>query len=837
MTSPYPFRAVEKKWQNHWETHKTHSVPDASSKPNAYVLEMLPYPSGRLHMGHVRNYSIGDAMARFMAARGYNVLHPMGWDAFGLPAENAAMERGIHPQGWTLHNIEEMRAQLKALGFAYDWDREIATCLPEYYGLEQRIFLDFLAKGLIYRKESWVNWDPVDNCVLANEQVVNGRGWRSGALVERRKLNQWSIRITQYAQELLDELPSLKGWPEKLLKMQENWIGRSEGAHIHFDIAGHAGETLEVFTTRPDTLFGASFCAIAAAHPLAEKAAHTNPALHTFLETCNRMVTTEEAISTVEKEGMFTGFYAVHPFDETIKLPIYVANFVLMDYGTGAIFGCPAHDARDFEFATKYNLPIKPVVSRPEGEPLPYMGDGTLVDSGFMTDLGVDAAKKAAIAELKNRNKGEGQTTYRLRDWSVSRQRYWGCPIPIIYCESCGAVPVPAADLPVLLPEDATFDKPGNPLEHHPTWKHVDCPCCGQAAVRDTDTLDTFFESSWYFLRYCSPADAAPFNKTVAEGWAPVNWYVGGIEHAVLHLLYARFFTKALRDCGYININEPFQNLLTQGMVCHETYKDGGGNWLYPSEVDKHSNGSAVKRGTAEPVTVGRAEKMSKSKRNTVDPQAMIESYGADAARLFILSDTPPERDFDWNDEALDGAWRYINRVWRLVSDVRSQEPRSGNATILKTAHQYLAKLTHAYETNAFNKVIAFNRELARAIEDALKTADTQALNTAADFLVQTLAPIAPHLCHELWALHHPEGVLFAAPWPTLDASLAAQDSITLAVQVNGKLRGTLEVATDITEDALKAMALELPTVVAHLGGGAPQKVIVVPRKIVNIVV
>jgi leucyl-tRNA synthetase len=774
----------------------------------------------------VRNYSIGDAIARFKSLNGYNVLHPMGWDSFGLPAENAAMKNKSNPEAWTIANMAEMRQQLVRLGFSYDWDREISTCFPNYYGQEQKLFLDFYKKGLIYRKESWVNWDPIENTVLANEQVVNGRGWRSGALVERRKLNQWSIKITDYAQELLDDLKTLEGgWPDKVIKMQENWIGRSEGALISFTISG-TQDILEVYTTRPDTLFGASFCAIAPTHPLVESLAEKDTHLRAFVEECQKTPTTEEAISTCEKKGYATPLRVDHPFIKGHSLPVYVANFVLMEYGTGAIFGCPAHDERDHEFATKYNLPILPVVSEA----------GILEKSEFLNGLTVEAAKKAAIEKLMEQGQGEGRVSFRLRDWSVSRQRYWGCPIPMIHCNTCGEVPVPKEDLPVILPKDVTFDRPGNPLDHHPTWKHVNCPSCGEKAVRETDTLDTFFESSWYFLRYCCPQASDPIDQKSCEHWMPVDWYIGGIEHAVLHLLYARFFVKAMADCGYLSIREPFRNLLTQGMVCHETYKDPKGDWLSPQEVVRQGN-SHVHIQTGEPVHVGRSEKMSKSKYNVVDPNHIMETYGADVARLFILSDTPADRDFDWNTEALDGAWRYLNRLWRLGQDVLAQkETKATCLDLRKKSHQYLEKITQAYEQNAFNKAIAFMRELTRCIEESLETSAFSAIEEAMVFLVKALYPVTPHLAHELFERLSLGASLHTESWPSVDKALAQVDEITIGVQVNGKLRGTLTVGPNTDRQILEKQALTIPAVVAALDGAVPKKIIIVPNRIVNIV-
>ncbi len=829
MTAPYNFRSTEEKWQKFWETDQSFKAGKKPHLPKAYILEMLPYPSGRIHMGHVRNYTIGDAIARFKKMQGFDVLHPMGWDAFGLPAENAAMQHNTMPEAWTIQNIEDMKQQLKALGFAYDWDREIATCLPNYYAHEQKIFLDFYRKGLAYRKESWVNWDPVDGSVLANEQVVNGRGWRSGALVEKRKLTQWSIKITNYAEELLTDLPKLTGWPEKVVRMQENWIGKSEGALVKFKLEN--GQQLEIFTTRPETLFGAAFCGIAPTHPLAEELSKTNKELADFIADCQKTSTTEEALNTVEKKGLNTGLFALHPFNSEWKIPIYVANFVLMDYGTGAIFGCPAHDERDHEFAVKYNLPILPVVS----------DENRMINSEFLNRLSVDIAKATMLNALEEIKAGNRLTTYRLRDWCVSRQRYWGCPIPIIYCDRCGIVPVPTSDLPVKLPDHVDFSITGNPLENHPTWKHVDCPTCGKPSTRETDTFDTFFESSWYFLRYCNPNAKEAINKAECEKWMTVDWYIGGIEHAVMHLLYARFFIKALRDCGYLTFDEPFKNLLTQGMVCHQTFQDKEGNWLYPNEVIKNDAGQYTKSSTGALVTAGRSEKMSKSKRNLVDPQEIINSYGADVARIFIVSDNPPDRDFEWSDEGLDGSWRYLNRVWRIVNEALEPRPHQSNeATSLKLrkfTHQILVKMIDAYERNAFNKVLAFNRELTRFLEESLSLADSFSLKEAAMVVAQSLGPIAPHLCSELWQILGNKEPLVDALLIQPDPELAKQDEITIAVQVNGKLRGSFETSVDSTQEELESQALLLPAVVKETAEKTIKRIIVIPKRIVNIVV
>ena len=853
--SRYNAKVVESRWQAAWEARGAFAAKANPERPKYYVLEMFPYPSGRIHMGHVRNFTLGDVVARYKTARGFNVLHPMGWDAFGLPAENAAFEAKVHPGKWTRENIATMRRQLQSMGLSYDWSREIATCEPEYYRHEQAMFLDFLDKGLAYKKESWVNWDPVENTVLANEQVIDGRGWRSGAPVERRRLAQWFLRITAYGDELLESLKTLDRWPDRVRLMQENWIGRSDGARVRFPLKGR-DDSLEVYTTRPDTLFGASFCAISADHPLAAELAAGHPELTAFIADCRRTGTSEAAIETAEKKGFDTGLHAVHPLDETIELPVYVANFVLMEYGTGAIFGCPAHDQRDLDFARKYGRPVTPVVLPPDADPSSftvgteaYTGDGSLFNSRFLDGMSVPDAKRAVGERLESLKSGERTTVYRLRDWGVSRQRYWGCPIPVIHCPACGTVPVPRDQLPVTLPEDVTFDAPGNPLDRHPTWKHVACPKCGAAAERETDTFDTFFESSWYFLRFCSPHDDGMFDREAVEYWMAVDQYIGGVEHAVLHLLYSRFFTRALRDCGHLDLAEPFAGLFTQGMVCHETYRAPDGKWLLPQEVDRKPDGTVVRIDDGTPVTVGRSEKMSKSRKNVVDPENIIESYGADTARLFMMSDSPPDRDLEWTEAGADGAWRYLNRLWRLVNEPQAALPGPGtpppadlSAALLdarKAIHKGIAGVTEDLDRFHFNKAVARIRELTNAIAPLDGSADPGApavLREGLEAVVRLVAPITPHLAEELWLQLGYETPLVATPWPEAEAALTVDDEITLAVQVNGKLRGTIALPRDAGKDEAEAAALALPAVEKLLEGRAPRKVIVVPNKVVNVV-
>ena len=824
-------------WQKVWEERGTFHASDDSDRPRSYVLEMFPYPSGRIHMGHVRNYTMGDVLARFRRMNGFEVLHPMGWDAFGMPAENAAMEKKVHPGEWTWQNIDTMRAQLKRLGFALDWSRELATCDPSYYGHEQALFLDLFEASLVYRKQSEVNWDPVDMTVLANEQVIDGRGWRSGALVERRKLSQWFLKITDFADELLDGLDGLEDWPDKVRLMQENWIGKSQGLRFRFDLTSAIAGTdsFEVFTTRPDTIFGASFAAISPDHPIAQALAEHDAEAAAFIDECKRGGTTAAELETAEKKGFDTGLTVLHPLDSDWRLPVYIANFVLMDYGTGAIFGCPAHDQRDLDFARKYGLPVTRVVApTPEEAADPvgdeaYIGPGRLVNSRFLDGLTAQDGIRAVIAEAEAGGWGEGTTVWRLRDWGVSRQRYWGTPIPIIHCDACGAVPVPRAHLPVVLPEDVSFEIPGNPLDRHPTWAKAECPRCGSAARRETDTLDTFVDSSWYFIRFASQPKDEPFDRAQAERWLPVGQYIGGVEHAILHLLYARFWTRALRRIGRLDIEEPFAGLFTQGMVTHMTFQDADGRWLTPEEAESHKG----------PVTRGRVEKMSKSNRNTVDPEPIVDQYGADAVRWFMLSDSPPERDLEWSESGIEGSWRFVQRLWRLAS----AEAERGQSTWLgseesdkpldRKLHQTIAAIGTNIEALAFNKAVANIYELANAIE---KAAPSPSRSKAVETLVLLVAPMVPHLAEQLWAAMGRDGLIADAEWPAADPALLVEDQVTIAVQVNGKLRDTLSAPKGTGKDALEAMALASDKVARILDGKPPRKVIVVPDRLVNVV-
>ena len=857
----YNHGATEKKWQELWNSNKSFEAKEDLSKKKYYVLSMFPYPSGRIHMGHVRNYTLGDVVARLRRAQGFNVLHPMGWDAFGLPAENAARERGISPKAWTYENIATMRGELKRIGLSIDWSREFATCDVTYYKQQQKLFLDFLKKGLAYRRKSFVNWDPIDETVLANEQVIDGRGWRSGALVEKRELSQWFFKITAYADDLLQSLKTLDRWPEKVRLMQENWIGKSEGAKVFFTVV-QSQEKIEVFTTRPDTLFGASFVAISPGHPMAKELAAKNPKLDAFIAECNKIGTTAAAIETAEKQGFDTGLTVAHPFMAGKTLPVYVANFVLMDYGTGAIFGCPAHDQRDFDFATKYKLNIIEVISQKEGaqnadaQPLPYTGDGKLQNSEFLNGLDVAAAKKAAIEKLKSMGIGEGVTQFRLRDWGVSRQRYWGCPIPIIHCKSCGVVPVPETQLPVVLPEDADFTKGGNPLDNHPTWKHVKCPSCQADALRETDTCDTFVDSSWYYARFCSPHNYdAPITKSATDYWLPVDQYVGGVEHAILHLLYSRFFTRAMQETGHVGLKEPFAGLFTQGMICHESYKDENGKWLYPEEMEKQPDGTAINVKTGKPVTVGRVEVMSKSKKNVVDPGRIIDAYGADTARLFMLSDSPPERDLEWTESGIDGAWRYINRLWRLVDEapyinLLSTTPSvmpakagihqltAADNAVRKSTHKTIAEVTDHLQRFAFNSAVAAIRKLTNTIEEYAsdKDASPAIYRESVEAITRLLSPMLPHIASEMWEKLGHQTILVDEAWPIPDPALLVDNVVTIAVQVNGKLRATIELPRDCAKDKAEAAALAQESVQRALNGCQPKKVIIVPNKIVNVV-
>jgi leucyl-tRNA synthetase len=876
----YNFRESERKWQKIWSDGDVFVTPGADPRPGYYVLEMFPYPSGRIHMGHVRNYAMGDVVARYKRARGFNVLHPMGWDAFGMPAENAAMQNNSHPAKWTYANIDAMRAQLKSMGLSLDWSREIATCDPAYYRHQQKLFLDFLAAGLVARKKSKVNWDPVDHTVLANEQVIDGRGWRSGAIVEQRELTQWFLKISDYSEQLLDGLEGLDRWPEKVRLMQRNWIGRSEGLLVRFAIdraslGALSGEPdaneLEIYTTRPDTLFGAKFMAVAPDHPLAAAAARHNPKLAAFIEECRRIGTSVAAIETAEKKGFDTGLRVFHPFDPEWRLPIYVANFILMDYGTGAIFGCPGHDQRDLDFVNVYGLGATPVVCPPGVDPVTfkiddvaYDGEGTMINSRFLDGMSIATAKDEVARRLEaqslgNRAQARRQVNYKLRDWGISRQRYWGCPIPIIHCEACGVVPVPEEDLPVRLPDDVTFDAPGNPLDRHPTWKHVACPQCGGPARRETDTMDTFVDSSWYYARFTDPWNqTAPTTPNLANSWLPVDQYIGGVEHAILHLLYSRFFSRAMRKCGHLNVEEPFAGLFTQGMVVHETYRDAAGQWVPPAEVRIEAEATGRRAFALDgdaPIEIGPIEKMSKSKRNTVDPDEIIASYGADTARWFMLSDSPPDRDVIWTEAGVQGAYKQTQRLWRLTCEIerivgaaRPPVPASFSPEAMKirrTAHAALAKVEEDIERLRFNVCIATIYELANTLSAAVGAIESEeiaddlrfAFAEAGDILVQCFAPMMPHLAEECWSVLGHETLVAQSSWPEVDRALIAASHITMPVQVNGRKRADLTIERDADSASVEAAALALDAVRRAMDNKRAKKVIVVPQRIVNVVV
>ncbi len=873
MTSErYNARESEPRWQHQWDAKAIFASKNDDPRPKYYVLEMFPYPSGRIHIGHVRNYTLGDVLARFMRAKGFNVLHPMGWDAFGLPAENAAIERKVAPKAWTYDNIAAMKKQLQSIGLSLDWSREFATCDPSYYKHQQKMFNDFLRAGLAEREKRKINWDPVDMTVLANEQVIDGRGWRSGAVVEQREMNQWVFKITKYSQELLDALDTLDRWPDKVRLMQRNWIGRSEGMLVRFALdpaTTPAGEAeLKIFTTRHDTLFGAKFMAIAPDHPLARAAAAKNPKLAEFIAEAKRHGTAQEIIDTQEKLGFDTGIRAIHPFDENWKLPVYVANFVLMEYGTGAIFGCPAHDQRDLDFVNKYGLGNTPVVC-PEGQDpktfvisdTAYDGEGRMINSRFLDGMSIEQAKEDVAKRLEaamrgNMPVGERQVNFRLRDWGISRQRYWGCPIPVIHCPKCDVVSVPDTDLPVVLPEDVSFDKPGNALDHHPTWKHVACPKCGAKALRETDTMDTFVDSSWYFARFTDPwNEKAPTTPSVADRMMPVDQYIGGVEHAILHLLYSRFFTRAMKATGHIGMDEPFAGMFTQGMVVHETYSKADGGYVTPAEV-KIEAGANGRRATlmtsGEEISIGAIEKMSKSKRNTVDPDDIIATYGADVARWFMLSDSPPDRDVIWSDERVQGASRFVQRLWRLVNESAELSKSAPTArpdafaadalAIRKAAHGALDKVSTGIEKLHFNVCLAHIREFANALADVLAREGQPSpdlawsVREAAVILVQLFAPMMPHLAEECWTVLGQPGLISEADWPKIERDLLVEDTVTLVVQVNGKKRGEVTVARDAQNPEIEAAVLALDAVKQILDGKPVRKVIVVPMRIVNVV-
>ncbi|MHA6345040.1 leucine--tRNA ligase [Roseivivax sp. CAU 1761] len=855
--SRYAPAEIEPKWQNAWEKAGTFRATRDQDRPKYYVLEMFPYPSGRIHIGHVRNYTMGDVVARYKRATGHNVLHPMGFDAFGMPAENAAMASGGHPKTWTYDNIDTMVAQMKPLGFSLDWERMFATCDPEYYGQQQALFLDFLEKGLVYRKNAVVNWDPVDMTVLANEQVENGRGWRSGALVERRELTQWFFRISDYSADLLDALDGLDDWPAKVKLMQANWIGRSRGLQFAFSTidAPEGFDCVEVYTTRPDTLMGASFVGISPDHPLARHLEKDSAEVAEFCAECRRMGTSEEELEKAEKRGLDTGLRVRHPFDTSWGLPVYIANFILMDYGTGAIFGCPAHDQRDLDFARKYELPVRSVFGPAMGEEgtfiPPEEGGPAYVPSkpaivryirGFAGEeaMSGETAVEAAIAFCEENGIGQGVTKYRLRDWGLSRQRYWGCPIPVVHCEACGVVPEKKENLPVTLPDDVSFDQPGNPLDRHPTWRDVSCPSCGAPARRETDTMDTFVDSSWYFARFTAPRVGTPTDPAEAEYWMNVDQYIGGIEHAILHLLYARFFARAMHETGHLpaSAREPFDALFTQGMVTHAIYqtRDGDGRPVYhfPEEVELRDGRAFLQDGREAEIVP--SAKMSKSKKNVVDPVAIIEQYGADTARWFVLSDSPPERDVEWTASGAEAAHKHLARVWRIAAEAAASEAgaQDGDADLLREMHRAIHEVTTGIDSFGFNAAIARLYAFTNALSKA--QAGGAAKRQAARSLAILMAPMTPHLAEEMWAMLGGEGLVAEAAWPVADEAMLVDDTVTLPIQINGKRRAEIVVPKEMPKDEVEKLALGHHAVLKALDGAAPKKVIVVPGRIVNVV-
>ena len=859
----YNSRQAEPKWQKAWEDAGVFIARDNTTEPKYFVLEMFPYPSGRIHMGHVRNYAMGDVIARYKRAKGFNVLHPMGWDAFGMPAENAAMENNVQPKGWTYENIATMRSQLKSMGLSIDWSREFATCDVEYYGKQQEIFLDFLDLGLVERRKSVVNWDPVDNTVLANEQVIDGKGWRSGAPVEQRELSQWFLKISDYSQELLDALDNLPGWPEKVRTMQRNWIGRSEGLQFSFDLEDENGKLIDdkltVFTTRPDTIFGASFCAVAAEHPLSIKASENSQEIADFRKECAALGTSEEAIETAEKKGKFLGIYARHPFDSKKRVPVYAANFVLMGYGEGAVFGCPAHDQRDLDFANKYGLEVTPVVAPINDLEIKITdkafidnnGENTvMINSSFLNGMTISQAKEEVAKRFEQQQTGERKINYRLRDWGISRQRYWGCPIPIVHCDNCGLVPEKRSSLPVVLPDEADFDQPGNPLDRNQEWKKTSCPKCGKTAERETDTFDTFIDSSWYYARFCSPKSDKPVVADSANYWLPVDQYIGGIEHAILHLLYSRFFCRGLKKANYLDIKEPFANLFTQGMVTHMTFKGKNAGWVLPELAIKTGDKWSHKE-TGEPLEAGAIIKMSKSKKNVVDPEHIIDEYGADTARWYMLSDSPPDRDIEWTAAGAEGAWKFTQKLWRIIYLISKLETSnkigipdnfSDKASQLrKSCHKTLKSVGQDIEALRFNRSIARIHEFTNELTDMLKTnnnsaGDHFALKESATILCHIIAPMMPHLAEECWAQLGNDELISLQAWPTADESLLKENTVTMAVQINGKRRAEITVPKTMDKSDIEKVALELDNVSRNLDGLNVRKIIVVPGRIVNIV-
>ncbi len=841
---------IEPKWQAEWERAGIFTARRDPERPKYYVLEMFPYPSGRLHVGHVRNYTLGDVVARYKAARGFSVLHPMGWDAFGLPAENAAMKTGGHPADYTHGNIAEMKAQMKPMGWSHDWSRELATCDAEYYGQQQALFLDFLEKGLAYRKKSVVNWDPVDRTVLANEQVIDGRGWRSGALVERRELTQWFFRISAYAEDLLGALDGLENWPEKVRLMQANWIGRSRGIDIRFQRRDGAGEIV-CYSTRPDTMRGAAFLAISPDHPVARELEAKDPALADFNAACRRGGTSQEDIEKAEKLGFDTGLRVAHPVFPDRDLPVWVANFVLMDYGTGAVFGCPAHDQRDLDFARKYALPVASAFYLPgaarevDDEALVPDKSETVVYIDHFAGIGEatgEAGIEASIGWFEARGLGKGRVQYRLRDWGISRQRFWGCPIPVVHCENCGVVPEKKENLPVELPRDVRFDQPGNPLDRHPSWAATPCPACGRPARRETDTMDTFVDSSWYYARFTAPRAAMPTVTEETEYWLNVDQYVGGIEHAILHLLYSRFFARAMHECGHLPAKsiEPFEALFTQGMVTHAIYQSAGDDgrpvYHYPEEVEIR-DARAFLRATGEEVEVIASAKMSKSKNNVIDPLKIVEKYGADTVRWFVLSDSPPERDVEWTAAGAEAAHRHLARVWSLAGRIAGAGDGAGTGDdeLLRAMHKTVHEVTAAIESFGFNAAIARLYAFTSILQKSKAGGDAR--RRAMMALARLMAPFTPHLAEEIWALLGGAGLIAQARWPEADPAMLVEETLTLPIQINGKRRSEIAVAKDLPREEVEKLALADQAVQKALAGRAPKKLIIVPGRIINVVI
>ena len=860
MTEKYNPKIVEQKWQKLWNDNKSFEVEIDKSKEKYYILEMFPYPSGKIHMGHVRNYTLGDVVARYKRARGFNVMHPMGWDAFGLPAENAAIQNKTSPKKWTYENIDQMKKQLKLMGFSIDWSREFATCDEDYYFQQQKLFRIFYENDLVYRKESLVNWDPVEQTVLANEQVIEGKGWRSGAIVEQKKLSQWFFKITEFSEDLLSDLSQLQRWPEKVKSMQSNWIGKSIGCQIQFEIYNNEktsiNEKLEIFTTRQDTIFGATFCAISPNHPFAESLSQNNKSIKDFVAKCQKKGFSEETLAKEDKEGVFTNHFVKHPLKEDTFLPIYVANFILMDYGTGAIYGCPAHDQRDLDFANKYKLDVIPVICPLDKDVKSfaisdeaYTDNGILINSEFLDGTNIEDAKQIVNQKLEALGIGKSKINYRLRDWGISRQRYWGCPIPVMYREDGEIILVPEKDLPVKLPEEVNFEEKGNPLDSHRTWKHTICPETGMKAIRETDTLDTFVDSSWYFLRFCSATNnKAPFDKKDIDYWMPVDQYVGGVEHAILHLLYSRFFTRALQKGKKLNMDEPFDGLFTQGMVCHETYKNEKNEWVYPDEIIEEK-GELKHINSGEKIIKGPSESMSKSKKNVIDPEQIINEYGADSARWFVLSDSPPERDINWSEAGIQGSWRFCQKIWSLIqnnievftidSNENSLDISEKALALQREIHNGLLQVTTSIEKFQMNVSVAKVYEMVNHLSrfDSKKPADQSIIKESLEILIRIIEPMTPHLAEECWAIIGKTSHLTTEPWPEVKQDLLVRENTTIIIQINGKKRAELTIAINSNEDEVIKESMKIKNIADILEGKKIIKQIFVQNKILNLVV